>query len=140
LKRIKDRVVANLFCACLGALVVILVVGCQNGTANKSAEGRSPRTSTSAPSLPEVEEFLWGNARIALGMTKEQVLKQIQASGVPQFGNQFGIRPPPGEMILKDTWQLSFGNGSGAAPGGGMLQIRFSDGKVASIRALAVFA
>ncbi len=90
--------------------------------------------------VPVAEEFSWGGATIRAGMTKTQVLDQIAVSGLSEYGGQFGIRRPPAEMQTRNEWVLTYGNATGAAPGGGAVRIFFESGEVSGIVHAAVFA
>ncbi|MBI1335980.1 MAG: hypothetical protein GC164_03350 [Phycisphaera sp.] len=115
--------------------VLLLPVGC--GQYSQPVAGSPVRNGLP---LPSVQAFEWGEARIAVGMNRHEALEQIARSGLLDWNGQYGITPPPAAMETDDTWQLTYGNGSGAAPGGGMLTIRFKDGKVVEIVPAAVFA
>ena len=79
------------------------------------------------------DEFKWGRAVIRAGMTKEEILEEIGKSGLDNWNGNFGIQEPPPEMLEKDVWQLSWGNGSGVAPAGGTVRLTFRDGEVVKI-------
>lgn len=108
--------------------LLLALSGCRLGD-------KAPRVAPPRPpiELPRLEAFEWGGARITLGMTRQQVLAQIAKSGLAEYNGSFGITAPTERMIPQDIWPLSAGNGSGAAPGGGGLRIRFEDGVVVQI-------
>ena len=81
-----------------------------------------------------VQEFRWGGANIRVGMTKDEVLRQIAVSGLPQWGGSMGISSPSKSMTDSDRWDLSFGTATGAAPGGGTLHLEFQEERLVRMR------
>ncbi len=85
------------------------------------------------------EEFLFGQARIAVGMTKEQVLEQIRLS-TSQYdplqderSTDLYVGHPSDDTIRSDTWYLTCPTRNSHVLGGGsgmMLGVQFRDGKV----------
>jgi len=114
---------------------LLLTVGCGQDTKPIT----EPPVRDGSP-FPSVQRFEWGEASISVGMSRQQVLEQIARSGLTDWNGRYGITPPPEAMRSESTWHLSFGNGSGAAPGGGVLTIRYKDGKVVEIVPGMVFA
>ncbi len=112
-----------------------ILVGCQDKTVSFQ-----PRPESSAPAAHSpfafrtVNSFERGQAKIALGMTKDNVLAQIAKSGLPDFEGRYGLPEPDPEMRTSDTWTLRYGNMSGAAPGAGEIRIEFSGGKVSALQ------
>jgi len=87
----------------------------------------------------ETKEVLFGRARIAIGMTKEEVLEQIRLSReqYEPLGNEDStelyVRQPSDDMIRSDTWNLTCPTRNSHVLGGGsgiMLGVKFRDGKV----------
>jgi len=124
----------------LGAILFLLAaVGCEN---NVTGPTQDVQHAPLAPKpLPEVKEFVWGRGKIALGMTKAEVLDQIERTWERPADDPFqaqGMKVPgvpvPSEKIQKsDRWVLSYGVGSGAAPGGGGLTFVFERGRLIRI-------
>ena len=81
----------------------------------------------------EVTQFEWGRAVIRVGMTKEEVLAQIEKSGLREWNGEFGIRKPPAEMAIGNVWELPCGTSSGAAPGYAAVRLTFREGKVTKV-------
>ena len=102
-------------------LLLLTTIACQTHTPSLAAP-----PATQPTSFPSVREFTCGNARITRGMTRQQVLEQIT--------------PPPPEMINQPTWTLSYGNSTGAAPGGGILTLHFTNNRLSQITPAAVYA
>jgi hypothetical protein len=123
---------------CVLALAVA-VAGC-------GGQGSAPHDSL--PSEPDNavpkeashgKQFIWGQATIVLGMTKEDVVRQIERSWKrPQEDPFAGMSVPGIERALNpatagDTWVLSYGPHTGHAPGGGTLVLTFRNGKLVRI-------
>jgi hypothetical protein len=110
--------------------------------------GGGERQSPPPKPLPEVKEFTWGSGRISLGMTKAEVLDQIKRTWDTPAQDAFGARgmvvrgvTVPSEEIQKsDRWELAYGQGSGAAPGGGGLTFVFESGRLIRIIVGPAFA
>jgi hypothetical protein len=110
-----------------------MLLGCAKPAPAPQAES-APASSVRSTPAPEIRAFTWGDATISVGMTKAQVIEQIAKSGIAKWKGQYGIRPPSKDMQALDEWSLSYGNASGAAPGGGGIFFFFGDGKLTRIK------
>jgi len=71
-------------------------------------------------------------------MTKAEVLDQVKRTWERPAGDTFesqglkvpGMTIPSQEVQDSDRWELSYGEGTGAAPGGGSLTFVFEGGKL----------
>jgi len=84
-------------------------------------------------------EVAFGRARIALGMTKEQVVEQIRLSRdqyeplEDEDSAALYVKQPSDDTIRSDTWNLTCPTRRSHALGGGsgiMLGVKFRAGKV----------
>lgn len=99
---------------------------------------------TAPPSSPEVKRkvFTWGRGRIVLGMTKPQVLRQIELSWRRPEDEPFsgmhipGIERIKGAKVESKKWLLSFGPHTGHAPGGGHVRLFFVAGRLERIEVI----
>ena len=91
------------------------------------------------------EEIAFGRARLALGMSKGQVIEQIELSRSQytplqdERATELFIKPLDAEARSSDEWMLTCPSRNSHVLGGGsgiMLQIRFKDGRVVSITQL----
>ena len=110
-------------------LFMTIVTGCSTGTP-KAQSGESSRRSASPFGFVEGPQFERGDARIALGMTKQQVLAELPKSGLIAFQSRFRLREPDSSMQQKSIWTLRYGSGKATAPASGELRILFDDGEV----------
>jgi hypothetical protein len=115
-----------------------LFAGC--GSSEKAA--MAPMATPAPFKADIVESMSFGKARIAVGMTKEEVLAQIKLSREQyqplesETAEIFMTSPTP-ETIQKDTWSLMCPSRNSHMLGGGsgiMLHLEFRDNKVVSIR------
>lgn len=83
---------------------------------NQSTSANSQRTSGSHPVL---NEFTWGDAIIRLGMSKAEVLKNVEIGFIMNGSEKIRI-DTPGES-QSDSWALPYGHHGGTAPGCGVL-------------------
>ena len=92
------------------------------------------------------KQFLWGKGKIEIGMTKPQVLKQIELSWQRPGDDPFAGMSIPGiDRIRKpkaegNEWLLSFGPHTGHAPGGGHIRLFFVNGKLKRIEMIPTVA
>ena len=119
-------------------VVGLALVGCMEQPV--STRDRHSEAPVSPTKPPLVTEFVWGDATITLGMTRSEVLAQIARSGPEEWSYQFGIKAPSQDMQKQTKWTLSYGNGSGAAPGGGVVFFYFEDGKLKKIEMGSYYA
>jgi hypothetical protein len=118
--------------------------------------GASPNRSTGATDLPpvapvpmpEVKQFEWGLGKIAVGMKKDDVLREIKATWKRPSDDPFtsqdvdvpGVSEPPSAIQPSGRWELRYGVGSGAAPGGGGITLVFEADTLIQIVVMAVSA
>ena len=105
-----------------------------------SAHDQMIRLKQVRPAASDVrKEFIFGKARIAVGMTREQVLEQIRLSRSQykplqdEYRADLYIAYPPDEMVRSDTWNLTCPTRNSYVLGGGsgmMLSVQFRNGKV----------
>jgi len=115
----------------LALLVLLIAAGC--GTKPEILEQNAQSRPTP---LPEAKEFTWGSGTISLGMRKADVLEQITRTWERPADDVFasqgmkvpGVKMPSAEQQKNDRWDLSYGEGSGAAPGGGGITFVFENG------------
>ena len=113
----------------------------------KKLVDRDARTKPATrPALPKVKVFTWGRGRIVLGMTKPQVLQQIELSWQRPENDPFagmdipGIDRIKGAKVESKEWLLSFGPHTGHAPGGGHVRLFFVDGTLKRIKIIPTVA
>jgi hypothetical protein len=120
-------------------LILVVLAGCgqrDSATARPAAPDPSVRKVTSRP---EMKEFSWGQGRIVVGMSKADVVGQIDLTWKrPQDDPFKGMNIPGMDRVkeadlAQDTWVLSFGPHTGHAPGGGHVRLEFAQGKLARI-------
>jgi len=121
----------------IALLLPLALLGCAEPTGSnaipqmqksKVYPQRSPNDKNINPKL-----FSWGASTIKIGMTKMEVIEQIRISGWPEYGNLYGISMPSKAMQQLDRWDLSYGNASGAAPGGGAIAFIFKEDRLSDI-------
>lgn len=110
------------------SLLLLLFCSCSS---NSNIDPQNKKNATS-PFPKEVKEFSWQNVNIKAGMKKETLLKQIQNKRTT-----YGVRII--ESSKNDQIKLSYGNPTGAAPGGGLLGIFFKKDKVHKIQILGYY-
>ncbi len=133
------------FAYVLLALTVLLGCGQRDSISEKP---RVPDSSVDRllTSRPELKEFSWGLGQIVLGMSKADVVKEIELTWKRPEKDPFeGISMPGIDRVKdanleQDTWILSFGAHTGHAPGGGHVQLEFSQGKLSRILLIATMA
>jgi hypothetical protein len=83
--------------------------------------------------VADITSFIRGEARIALGMTKEEVKSQL-SRGRHMSHKWYNFQKPDEDMFAKDIWYLTYGP---EVPGMGRydtLTITFKDGKAVRIQ------
>ncbi len=116
---------------CIAIPLVLLLGGCEARYVRPTIAREPPEVA--APGLPEVKQFEWGLGKIVIGMTKDEVLHQIKETWKRPNGDVFadqgvivpGVSEPPPSSQEGDHWELRYGEGSGAAPGGGAITLVF---------------
>ena len=117
-------------CPSLWAALLLLGMGCQDS----SVRGTSPTLGLEQiePAYPkDLDEFVWRDISIQHGMAKGALLDHIRTVGPYTHQKGFGIRLTSSEE--SNPLILSYGNASGAAPGGGVLEIFLEDDAVSRI-------
>lgn len=125
-------------------LIALVFVGCatrQDYPAQVTDDASVPSTSEN-----KVKEFKWGSGVIMVGMTKSDVLEQLKQTWKRASDDAFarqgvtvpGVSEPSLSIQESGRWELRYGDGSGAAPGGGGLTLTFQDEKVIQIVVLAI--
>jgi len=122
------------------ACAILTLGGCEPPNTRPRAHDQGTRLKhVRPPAADDREEFLFGKARIAVGMTKQQVLEQIRLSRSQykplrdERRGELYIVQPPDDMIRLDRWNLTCPTRHSHVLGGGsgiMLVVRFCDGKV----------
>jgi len=125
--------------------VLAAFAGCRTRVAEPEAPTPKPLVSVTPRKYrgEMIQEQKFGQARIAVGMTKKEVLEQIELSRKqyePLFSwnsYEMFVQTPSAETVRTETWVLicpcrvRVGGGSGI-----MLRLKFRDGKVVSIERL----
>ena len=115
------------------------MLGCQRGSPTADEEPPREPPALVSESLRESSEFVWGQGKIVLGMTKVQVVREIELSWKRPASDPFegmdipGIQKGVDPATAGEVWVLSFGPHTGHAPGGGTLSLTFRDGKLTKI-------
>jgi hypothetical protein len=125
-------------------LIVLVFVGC--ATRQDSPAQVTEDALVTSASGADVKEFTWGAGAIMVGMTKSEVLEQIKQTWKRPSDDAFahqgitvpGVSEPSLSIQEGGRWELRYGDGSGAAPGGGGLTLVFQDEKVIQIVVLAI--
>ncbi len=122
---------------------VLLALAVLPGCGQRDSTSDKPRVPDSfvdsSTSRPELKEFSWGQGRIVLGMSKADVVKEIELTWKRPEEDPFeGIAMPGMDRVkdadlAQDTWVLSFGAHTGHAPGGGHVQLEFAQGNLSRI-------
>ena len=131
---------------CFLLVVSAWLAGC-SVPAQRGDRKSGPRETLPPPSL-EVKGgvFTWGRGRIVLGMTKPQVLQQIELSWQRPVNDPFaGMNIPGIDRINSpksesNEWLLSFGPHTGHAPGGGHVRLFFATGMLKRIEFIPTVA
>jgi hypothetical protein len=122
--------------------IVVMLIGCRGRLTPSEPTVRVARPQIKGKSLP-AQEF--GKARIAVGMTKEEVLVQIELSRSQykdmksNTDTQIYISQPSEETIESDSWSLMCPSRNSHLLGGGggiVLQLTFTNGKISAIEQL----
>ncbi len=94
----------------------------------------APPKPTSSVSKITTKRFVWHGCTITAGMTKEEVVRQIEKGSVPKgWDPAWKLRPLSKDTYTKDEWRLILGGGGGAWPGATIVIVKFTNGKVTSI-------
>jgi hypothetical protein len=112
------------------SLVFLALTSC-NCTRSPVPEDKPLPSETPRPFPKELKEFVWHKVNIQIGMKKTALLEHIGSVGPFSHTNRYGIRLKSPES--SDTWDLSYGNPTGAAPGGGVIRVVFEKEKVRQI-------
>jgi len=126
---------------------VLLAVSVSAGCTDRESAHTSrpfPSPSQSHVNLPSAEEteVRFGEARIAVGMGKQEVLEQIQRSRAQydplrdENSPECYVGQPSDEMVRSDVWTLTCPTRNSHVLGGGsgfMLKVEFREGKVAKL-------
>ena len=122
-------------------IVTSIFVGCARQPATDESTSE-PRTRAPQPKGQSVSEQVFGKARISVGMTKDEVLRQIEISRdqyqplESDTGYELYVAQPSQETVQTDNWLLSCPARTSHLVGGGsgiMLRVEFRDGKVARL-------
>ena len=128
--------------ACALALTTIVLAGCRASLLPPETDTHSVPTRIKGKSI-QAQTF--GKARLAVGMTKVEVLAQISLSRTQykplksETSAQLYVSQPSQETIEADNWFLTCPSRNAHLLGGGsgiMLQLTFTDGKVSTIEQL----
>ncbi len=79
------------------------------------------------------KEIVFGGATLRLGMTKAEVMAQIESHPDAGWFVQELDSPPTGELYKMDRWVLSCKAPAGASSGGGTVSLSFENEKLAKI-------
>ena len=126
----------------LGVLAITaFLVGCTEDSPTRTPS--PPRVApTSYMKGTSIGEQAFGKARIAVGMSKEEVLEQIELSGrqyqplQDDVGPELVIARPSDEVVRSNEWLLTCPTRNSHLLGGGsgiILRLHFRDGKVVGI-------
>jgi hypothetical protein len=98
----------------------------------KPAKPAAP--ATGAPAAPAGgKDLVFGGATLRLGMSKAEVMAQIESHPDAGWFVQELDSPPTGELYKMDRWVLSCKAPAGAASGGGTVSLSFENEKLAKI-------
>ncbi|MEI6674965.1 MAG: hypothetical protein WCO57_07290 [Verrucomicrobiota bacterium] len=99
------------------------------------AESTLPASGAAAPpSAPATgKAIVFGGATLRLGMTKTEVMAQIERNPDAGWFVQELDSPPTGELFKMDKWGLSCKHTAGATSGGGTISLSFENEKLAKI-------
>ena len=114
--------------------VVTSVLGC--GARHTSMGGAGTSTADAAaqvtPGFVKIDTFARGDARIALGGTRDEIREQL-SKGKVESHKLYAFRKPQPEMFERDVWVIFYGP---EVPGMGRedeLRVSFKDGKVSKL-------
>jgi len=117
----------------ISIVFAVLTAGC---TATKrdvfKNSQREPQGRPVTLEWTEVKEFRWFHTLIRSDSTEKEVLKQIEQSGIPKYGNRWPLSKPTPDMLKKGIWVLKAGPG-GPAPGFTSVRLTFADGRIVKI-------
>jgi len=105
-------------------LLALLVSGCTHD---------KPRAVQ--PTITSVQEHRCGTGHIKIGMTKEDVVKQVLGHPPVDTGRQpYQANVSPSELQRRDSFGLIFGASEHGASG--FLNVYFTDGKVSQLEVI----
>ena len=116
-------------------VIPIALAGCIRGANPKDQALRIPEKKIPRALAP-LKQFVWGEGKIIVGMSKPQVLEQIELSWKRPENDPFAGMDIPGIDRIKGAkaeskeWLLSFGPHTGHAPGGGHIRLFFVNNKL----------
>jgi hypothetical protein len=123
-----------------------MFTGCNGTGVSQDEQTRldtEPPTRPMAPQPIDKSEIRFGQARIALGLQKVEVLEQIRLSRaqydplLSADSTDLFVKQPSDDAIDSDTWMLVCPTRNSHVLGGGsgiMLEVRFIEGKVFGIK------
>lgn len=124
----------NVCCTLVLLAVVTSVPGC--GTHRTSVGDASTSTADAAeqvtPGFVKIDAFVRGDARIAPGLTRDEIREQL-SKGKVQSHKPYAFRKPQPEMFERDVWVIFYGP---EVPGMGRvheIRVSFKDGKVSKL-------
>lgn len=117
------------------AVVAVLLPATSLAESPPPAKPAAPAAGTTAPPGPPAagKEIVFGGATLRLGMTKAEVMAQIESHPNAGWFVQELDSPPTGELYKMDRWVLSCKAPAGASSGGGTVSLSFENEKLAKI-------
>ena len=101
--------------------------------ATLSSARTPPAANAPAAANPALKEFIGGGVTIRLGTPKAEIMAQMAKNKGAQWFVQDLDSAPTDELLKMDKWVLSYSNGPGATPGGGVVTLVFVSDKVSKI-------
>lgn len=123
------------------ALVVgVAIAGLAGSAAAEPAAGQQPNKApvrlgqeATVTKATNDNVLVWSKTTIRVGMTKTEVLAQIEKSPKNQWFAVELDAPPYGELHKMDKWLLAYGTPGSPEQGGGTVTLIFAGDKLAKI-------